>query len=548
MAAATTTFASKSKSFVNQSFFLPTRLLAFRNTNLTCLAIKRQITGLSSGKEVLFKSQRSFRSVFLAFGTAVSLACVLVLRERNRKVRCEEQALEDVKSDDSKPTSSDLCPRTRLLDPVSLKVAIEESRVFLQQVSEETGAPGLVVAVSIDGKLVWSEGLGYADLENNVKCTPKTVMRIASISKPLTAAAAAKLYEQDKLDIDAPIQKYVPTFPQKFYKGKQVTITTRQLLSHLGGIRHYNKNTLPKEDCETKKEDNAATSNQDQEKDNTEKLSKSERKSRKENKKEFDNEEYYIKDPKTIIESLALFQDDPLVGEPGEKFLYTSHGYTMVSAVIESAAQEDFLSYMKKLFRELGMNNTGPEFNHQIIYNRARFYQRDKKNGLVNAPYVDNSYKWAGGGFISTAEDLVKFGNAMLYSSQVGHDDKLLPGILKPETIKEMWKEVDRNKGTAHKDGWYGWGWYVLSDKQTHGACRHVKQTIFHTGGAVGAVSVLLIRPHYHTQPSVTSPPTPPGGIVVSIIMNLQETSRSIQATGKQVADIFEEKLEEIRE
>ena len=77
-------------------------------------------------------------------------------------------------------------------------------------------------------------------------------------------------------------------------------------------------------------------------------------------------------DPKTIKESLALFQDDPLTGEPGESFLYTTHGYTLVSAVVESAAQEDFLTYMKKLFCELGMTNTGPEFNNQIIYNRAR--------------------------------------------------------------------------------------------------------------------------------------------------------------------------------
>jgi serine beta-lactamase-like protein LACTB len=70
-----------------------------------------------------------------------------------------------------------------------LKLAVDEARVFLHQLCEETGAPGLVVAVSVDGKLVWNEGLGYADVENNVKCTPKTVMRIASISKPLTATA-----------------------------------------------------------------------------------------------------------------------------------------------------------------------------------------------------------------------------------------------------------------------------------------------------------------------------------------------------------------------
>ena len=65
-------------------------------------------------------------------------------------------------------------------------------------------------------------------------------------------------------------------------------------------------------------------------------------------------------------------------------------------------------------------------------------------------------------------------------------------GILKPETMHEMWKEVEKNKGTAHKDGWYGWGWYVLPEKQSYGACRHVRKTVYHTG-SIGISSLLLL-------------------------------------------------------
>lgn len=98
----------------------------------------------------------------------------------------------------------------------------------------ERQIPGLSVAVAIDGRLVWSEGFGYADREKRLLACPQTQFRIASLSKLLTAAAMAQLYEQGRLDLDAPIQRYVPSFPDKGYP-----ITARQLASHRSGIRGY---------------------------------------------------------------------------------------------------------------------------------------------------------------------------------------------------------------------------------------------------------------------------------------------------------------------
>src|SRR5262249_55161977 len=96
------------------------------------------------------------------------------------------------------------------------------------------GIPGFSVTVAVDGKIVYSEGFGYADLEERVPAWPTTKFRIGSVSKPLTAIALVKLVEQGKLDLDAPIHKYVPSFPDK-----GATITPRMLAGHLGGIRHY---------------------------------------------------------------------------------------------------------------------------------------------------------------------------------------------------------------------------------------------------------------------------------------------------------------------
>ena len=71
-------------------------------------------------------------------------------------------------------------------------------------------------------------------------------------------------------------------------------------------------------------------------------------------------------------EAISIFKDDPLLSDPGTSYLYTTHGWTLLSAVIEGASGEDFLLFMKKLFKELGMENTCAELNNRIIYNRAR--------------------------------------------------------------------------------------------------------------------------------------------------------------------------------
>ena len=77
------------------------------------------------------------------------------------------------------------------------------------------GTPGLALAVAVGGKAVYSEGFGYADLEERTPVWPTTKFRIGSISKPLTAVGLMGLVQTGKLDLDAPIQKYVPFFPQK---------------------------------------------------------------------------------------------------------------------------------------------------------------------------------------------------------------------------------------------------------------------------------------------------------------------------------------------
>jgi len=223
--------------------------------------------------------------------------------------------------------------------------------------------PGLEVALGQHTRLIWSAGFGYADIENQVPATPQTKMRIASISKSLTSAAIGLLIAEGKLDLDAPIQRYVPSFPEKRWP-----ITTRQLAG----------------------------------------------------------------------------------------------------------------------FLPMHMYHTVAEHPDSIIFNRADFYLLSADSLIVNAPYVDNSVKWAGGGFLSTAEDLVRFGTG------------LLAGELIPTNIVDTLFTSQRTLD-GKKTG-YGIGWRT--------DIRDGQRVVWHTGGAVGGSSVLILYPEEQ--------------IVVALIANMQ--------------------------
>ncbi|HXL08084.1 MAG TPA: serine hydrolase domain-containing protein [Gemmatimonadales bacterium] len=297
--------------------------------------------------------------------------------------------------------------------------------------------PGVQVAVAIDGTLVWSEGFGYADAARKRPVTRATQFRIGSVSKPLTAAAVALLYEQGKLDLDAPVQRYVPTFPDKGYP-----ITTRQLTGHLAGIRHYK-----------------------------------------------DREFFLNRHFATVRDGLAIFQDDSLLFPPGTRFSYSSYGWNLVSAVVEGAAVEDFLTYISAhVFRPLGLTHTAPDRADSIIPDRTQFYDADSTGAYHVAPPVDNSYKWAGGGVVSTAEDLVKFGSALLE-----------PGFLRRETLDLLFTS---QRTSAGEETGYGIGWFVRTDSLGH-------RWAFHGGSAVGGTAVFGLDRDSH--------------VVVALLTNLSD-------------------------
>lgn len=301
--------------------------------------------------------------------------------------------------------------------------AIAKARALIDHEMARTLAPGVSIAVARDGRLLWSEAIGCADLELQVPVERTTRLRIGSVSKPLTAAALGRLVEDGRLDLDAPVQRYVPDFPKKAWP-----VTTRELAGHLAGVRHY--------------EDG-----------------------------EFEIRDHYP----NVRAGLAIFEKDALLFEPGTRFSYSSYGWNLISAVLEAASGEPFLELMQKsVFDPAGLSHTAPDDPAPIVPGRARFYTRNEKGSVVNAGFVDNSYKWAGGGFLSTAEDLVTFAFALL-------DGRLL----RPETVRLLWTSQKTKDG---QETGYGLGWSVRDDEKG-------RRRVYHSGGAQGGTAFLVIYP-----------------------------------------------------
>jgi CubicO group peptidase (beta-lactamase class C family) len=287
--------------------------------------------------------------------------------------------------------------------------------------------PGIGAAVVLEGEPVWSAGFGMSDLEDSAPATSSTLFRLGSISKPITATAILQLWERGKLDLDAPVQKYCPAFPQKEWP-----ITARELLGHLGGIRHYNadgKGDVPD-----------------------------------------DSARHFA----SMEESLQIFAGDPLVARPGTRFNYSTYGYTLLGCVLEGAASQKYVEYVREnIFKPAGMAQSQADDFFAVIPHRTRWYHKDKAGAVRNAGVLDSSYKIPGGGLISSADDMARFEAAILA-------DKLV----QCSTRDLMWTTLKPTEGQPSR---YALGWFVAE--------KFGLRTAGHTGGQQGTDTAFLVVP-----------------------------------------------------
>ncbi|GGW39805.1 serine hydrolase domain-containing protein [Arenibacter certesii] len=292
---------------------------------------------------------------------------------------------------------------------------------LLQQLIDDKKVPGLAISVRKNNQVFFQKGYGFSNVERQTPINPEeTIFRIASVSKPIAATALAVMVAEGQLDLDASFYQYVPYYPKKEYD-----FTIRQLASHTAGIRGYK------------------------------------------------GVEYGLNLPMGIKESLKIFKDDPLVFKPGTQYLYTSFAWVLISLAIEEISGVPFADYVQiKVLKPFGLKNTVPEIPEEAIANMSSFYSRSR-SGFRAAIPVDNRYKLAGGGYLSTAVDIANFGQAFLDSSSE----------VVPDMSQFLTSTVIEGGAT-----YYGLGWQVSEDKLNRPYFGHV-------GNGVGGYAVFYVYP-----------------------------------------------------
>ncbi|XP_043226002.1 serine beta-lactamase-like protein LACTB, mitochondrial isoform X2 [Amphibalanus amphitrite] len=452
------------------------------------------------------------------------------------------------------------------LDHTKLEKIKDAARELVLRKKEECGAPGVTIAVSKNGRPVWAEGFGYADVENFTPMTPRHVLRIASISKPITMALVARAMDAGLLDASHTVHHYLPHYPRHSVDGEQVDMTIDQIATHQAGIRHYHKKPdahIMKQNSENSKKKKLAhevleheskrRSNSGDDKESagrpdfadtdSEKPDSGEKKIQSEKKqtepvpaKEFHTTDKYD----NVGEALSVFKDDELIHKPGSDFHYSTHGYTLISAVLEAATGARFRDQLRRMFYAMDLRSTYVDENDTIIRNRSRYYVRGKDGKLQNAQHVDNSWKIAGGGLLSTPTDLCRFADIMLYSWQA--DEGAQPaGYLRPATARWLWTPAPppppptgrrRRPWTPNR---FARGWHVGREQPELGAGPGAAMVAYHTGGAAGCSSILLVRP----DGQQTGNDGRPRGVSVAVIANAQDVS--LREVADDVARLFAE-------
>ncbi len=330
--------------------------------------------------------------------------------------------------------------------------AVDKARLIVDEFVAGYVVPGVSLAVGHEGRIVWTEVRGYADVGGRRPVTTDSRFLIGSVSKTLTAAGALRLAEQDILDLDTDVRRYVPSFPEKSHP-----VTMRQLLSHQGGIRHYrlrfnpNAPLIPSETALNV---------------------------------QFEN----------VTDGLAVFAGDDLLFPPDTGFEYSTFGYSLASAAMEGAAGNDFLAVMDELvFDPLGMDSTMADRSEPVPDQRVVDYVSfPGTRRVLPAPPTNRSIKWAGGGLLSTPSDLVRFANGLMAGELV--NGEAFEEMITPRTL------TDGSQNPQH----YALGWRVFAIGFPRGSERELLIPN-HGGTSVGSQAALLIVPEIGISVAITS-------------------------------------------
>ncbi len=320
--------------------------------------------------------------------------------------------------------------------------------------------PGASFAISKDEKIIYSEGIGLASKDLEVPATRKTKFRIGELSELFTALIYQMMVEDGTLHPDSTIQHYLPDFPESDFKGYNYKITLNQLVNHSSGIREQNK-----------------------------------------------SEQSWSGANVTLQNSLDNFKNESLDSEPGWYQSQSSSNYLLLGAIMEKASGKHFPDLLREYLTDtLKLLNTEVDNPFRTVIGRTDFFDFNLVAQVVNSTFRDMRYRAPADGILSNAEDLVRFGNAILYSELISN--KIKERIFVPTDLLGEFPPTIAN------------GWIVQKNKNDEFYYGKV-------GGVTGGGAVLLLIPAKKIVIAITVNLTSSEEIPVFRIFNpfLQENS-----------------------
>lgn len=295
------------------------------------------------------------------------------------------------------------------------KLASEINNLINKHVDRKTFSGSVLIAQ--DGEVLFSDGFGRADREASIPNKPQTKFRLGSITKQFTAAAILLLQEQGKLDVQDAICDYLSDCPPAWE-----AITIHHLLTHTSGIPNFT---------------------------------------------DFPEYASTITTPSPPRETINRFIGKPLVFSSGEDWGYSNSGYILLGLIIEQAAGQPYEVFLQEnFFTPLNMTASGYDHNlTELAVGYLRFEE---------APFIDMSLPFSGGGLYSTVEDLYLWVQAI--NSEA---------LLTQDSVSEMFSEhapISGSGGLA-----YGYGWFI---DQSSGHRLYV-----HDGSIEGFAAILAHYP-----------------------------------------------------
>lgn len=271
-----------------------------------------------------------------------------------------------------------------------------ESKIdsLLINVFKDKNGPGGEFLVAKSGEIIYQKSIGKANIELEVDLTSENIFQIGSMTKQFTAISILILEEGGKINVNDPVSKYIPDYPQ----GEKITL--HHLLTHTSGIKDFTKMKSLKEISQREMT------------------------------------------PKVMVD---FFKNEPIDFLPGEKFDYNNSGYVLLGYIIELVSGQTYKEFIQKnIFDKAGMSKSYYASDRKIIPKRAYGYQK-KEYGYVNKTQISFSVPYSSGALMSTVVDMLKWQNAL--------NQNLL---LNANSLKKAFTKYKLNNGQEFTYG-YGW-------------------------------------------------------------------------------------------